>query len=99
MKAAIDENERRREKQMAHNAKHNIIPQTIQKNITSLLEEFQGPKEGGGKKNISPLKGKALEKHMKALEKKMLKAAEDLDFEVAAKLRDELHTLQKEALK
>lgn len=99
MKAAIDENERRREKQIIHNREHNIVPKTIQKNITSLLRELQGSKEEGGAKNTSTLTGKTLEKHMKSLEKKMLKAADDLDFETAAKLRDELHTLQKEALK
>ena len=100
MQGALDENNRRRQKQEEHNIKHNITPASIKKNIRTILETVYGKEGPDEKNNHKPIpSGKKLEKLLKDMEKDMLKAAEDLDFETAAKLRDEIHRVQKEALK
>ena len=92
--AALGETDRRRAKQIAHNEANGITPHTIRKKIGAIIESA---KEEFGEKDIIPT-GDALIKHIENLRKQMLKAAGDLDFEKAAKLRDELHKLEGKAL-
>ena len=98
MKAAMDETARRRAKQEEYNKANNITPATIQKNIGDILGSVY---ERGDRVNIdvrdadgNHLVGKDLSKHIKNLEAKMLKAAGDLNFEEAARLRDEIKRLE-----
>ncbi len=111
MKRAIDETERRREKQIAHNVKHGITPIGITKNIADILESSTVPGAGGRsarnkamaiaerqvkyKVEVNP---KDIWKTIELLEKQMYQAAKDLEFEVAAKLRDEIEKLKKQAI-
>ncbi len=93
MERAIRETERRREKQLAYNAEHGITPQTIKKNIGDILEsvyerDHVTPQVDG------PKMGDNLAAHLEALKKQMLKAAENLEFEEAARLRDEVRRLE-----
>lgn len=90
MKAALDETDRRRTKQIAYNEAHGITPTTIKKNLKHILREWQSdiPEEV-----IVTTDEKIDPKHIDKLRKEMLKAASNLDFEVAAKLRDEIHKL------
>lgn len=98
MKQAIEETDRRREKQIAHNAKHGIDPKTVVKKISSDLQY--------GEDNTSQKKLKVAEseqtayepqnlaKEIERLKNKMFKAAEDLEFEEAAQLRDQIKKLE-----
>jgi excinuclease ABC subunit B len=96
MKAALNENNRRREIQIAHNKKHNITPKTTYKAIGSALanlynkkgDEEIDEKVWGEAKNFSA-------KDLENLKKKMLSAAADFEFEKAAKLRDEIHKIER----
>lgn len=93
MKFAIDETNRRRQIQMAHNEKHGIKPQTIIKKITSIRAEDRKEVEYIEEKvkNTSP---KELPKLIRRMEKDMQKAAKNLEFELAAVLRDEIEKLK-----
>ena len=103
MDRAIGETERRREKQKKYNKENGITPESIKKNIKDILGsiyerdhlEIEAPEffENG------VLFGDNFEKHLKDLNKKMLKFAEDLDFENAAKIRDEIRRLEETSLK
>ena len=104
MKAAIGETERRRAKQVAWNAKMGITPQGVQKRIKDLIDGMYDADEG--KKQLRAAQTKAkyesmpekdLERELKRLEKEMLDAAKNLEFEKAAQLRDKLYQL-KEAM-
>jgi len=87
MQAAIDETDRRRAKQVAYNLEHGITPETIKKAIS----EKRTTDGTAGMSELSKRpKGDNLKKMMKDLEKEMHKAADDLDFEKAAQLRDKL---------
>jgi excinuclease ABC subunit B len=92
LKGALEETERRRNKQLAHNAAHGITPETIKKTISSSLDlrEKQEPLDSP-LKNLSP---KQLEKKKNQLLKDMKAAAGNLEFEKAASLRDELRSLE-----
>lgn len=92
MKAALDETERRREKQIAHNEKHGITPMTIIKKVADLTAGFGS--KGEEKKEKLPRSRKELEAQIRKMRAEMLKAAEDLNFEEAAKLRDKIHNLE-----
>lgn len=111
MQRAIEETDRRREKQIAHNLKHGITPKGINKNITDILEGSVVPGAGGRSARnkamaIAERSGKyAVEVNLKdiwktieLMEKQMFQAAKDLEFEVAAKLRDEIEKLKKRAM-
>lgn len=110
MQRAIDETERRREKQVAFNTLHGITPKGIRKNITDIMEASVVPGAGGrNSKNraaVAEKQGKYkvavdennIWKSIELLEKQMFQAAKDLEFEVAAKLRDQIETLKKKAL-
>jgi excinuclease ABC subunit B len=99
MEAAISENNRRREKQAHYNLINGITPESVKKNITNILSSvYEKDHITVSVEEPLILTGKALQTHLKKLEKKMLTAASDLDFETAAKLRDEIHRLEKSAL-
>ena len=108
MQKAIDETTRRRDKQEAYNTEHNISPKTVSKNIADVMEgarsqEYIKKKVAGkGKKQsdlvLVPKSSKEMGKLLIELEKKMLKHAEDLEFEEAAKVRDQLEQLRDQEL-
>lgn len=89
---ALDETERRRAKQLAWNESHGITPESVKSRILDL-----GEKQPGG--SVEPLssetKSVASEKRLPELYKKMRQAAENLEFEDAARLRDEIRQLEK----
>ena len=97
MKRALGETARRREKQEKFNLEHHITPKTIKRDVADILESLR-EKEGGelpSKKDESVLANdKKLRDTLAKLEKQMRKAAEDLEFEQAAKLRDEIKRLR-----
>ncbi len=110
MQRAIEETDRRREVQVAHNLKHGITPKGIRKNITDIMEGNQTPGAGGrasrnraavaeklGKYTVE-VDPKNLWKSIELLEKQMFNAAKDLEFEVAARLRDQIEKLKMQAL-
>jgi len=97
MQYAIDETARRREKQIAYNEEHGITPETVKKNLSDIVWQQD---EGGQATSLHDI-DQALLEDPAALRKaiddkkaKMLKAAENLEFEEAAKLRDELKRLE-----
>ncbi|MCE3253939.1 MAG: excinuclease subunit [Cellvibrio sp.] len=111
MERAIGETDRRREKQVAHNLKHGITPKGINKSIADILEGSVAPGAGGrsarnkamaiaersGKYSVE-VNPKDIWKTIELMEKQMFQAAKDLEFEVAAKLRDEIEKLKKKAI-
>lgn len=104
MERAIEETNRRRAKQEAYNEAHGIVPKTIQKKVVDLIKltkiaEDDTSAENYGKGGLSKASTKALEKQAKDLEKKMKAAAKQLDFELAAELRDQLILLKGEISK
>ncbi|MCP4185538.1 MAG: excinuclease ABC subunit UvrB [Hyphomicrobiales bacterium] len=102
MQRAMAETDRRREKQEEYNTKNGITPQSIKKDIGDILKsvyeqdhvtaDISGFAEGGA------LVGNNLAAHLEDLEKQMRDAATDLDFETAARLRDEIKRLQETEL-
>ena len=103
MRAAIRETDRRREIQLAYNREHGITPETVQKGISDIsdflaMESRAAPARrrrvrGDGEAIRSPAE---LEKLIVELEEEMLAAAEDLRFEEAARIRDELKELRRD---
>jgi excinuclease ABC subunit B len=108
MQRAMDETQRRREKQLAYNEAHGIVPQTINKRIADVMEgaRSSAPKrgKGAGKKGASappvviPDNPKALGKLLAQMEKQMLDHAQNLEFEEAAQLRDQVIQIKRENL-
>ena len=102
MERAINETRRRREKQKEYNKKHNITPESIKKNIkdilSSIYEKDHVQIDAPDYLDNDLMVGNNLEKHLKVLEKKMLTCAENLDFEEAAKIRDEINRLNETSL-
>ena len=99
MKAAIDETERRREIQLAHNKKYGIVPQTIKKpienNLLSLVASYRDLEDIVAEEMVDlGVEKKDLPKLIDKLEKDMHKAAKILDFERAAEIRDKLKRLR-----
>ena len=100
---ALNETERRREIQKSYNEKNGISPRSIKKNIKDILSSVYA------KDHISietpeffdddMLMGNNLESHLKELNQKMIRFAEDLDFENATKIRDEIRRLEETSLK
>ncbi|MDJ0909608.1 MAG: excinuclease ABC subunit UvrB [Woeseiaceae bacterium] len=104
MTRAIDETARRRERQVAHNKEHNITPATIVKQVADIMEAaYPAPKRGKRRaaEDAAPYANMTPEELMKKaakLEKQMLKHARDLEFEEAAKLRDEIQRIRDEGM-
>ncbi|MEL6425041.1 MAG: helicase-related protein, partial [Pseudomonadota bacterium] len=97
MERAIGETNRRREKQMAYNEEHGITPETVRKNVEDILDGvWQGDTDQSRitTKVDKPKVGANLAAHLDALRKDMMKAAENLEFEEAARLRDEVQRLE-----
>ncbi|NLW66018.1 MAG: excinuclease ABC subunit UvrB [Clostridiales bacterium] len=96
MRAAIDETDRRREKQAAYNEAHGIVPKTIVKSVRDLLEISEDITED--EKNRAGVRMTASEKRelIDKLEKQMREAAKMLEFEIAAELRDRIIRLRGE---
>ena len=115
MERAMDETNRRREKQIAHNTEHGITPTTIKRDVADILSDL-GERPGtaakskrtrrGDKKRITedtaiPILGESghnLKSVLADMEKRMREAAADLEFEEAARLRDEIKVLREKEL-
>jgi excinuclease ABC subunit B len=103
MQRALDETERRRARQLEYNALHGITPTTIVKAVTDIMEGARADSERGGRR------GKALDdvgaflgpeqamKKIRKLEAEMYKHARNLEFEEAARIRDAIERLRKQA--
>ena len=107
MRIAMDETERRRQKQIEHNEAHGITPQGVQKAIVDIMQGGRpgaptSAKEYAHVAEESALYGKMtpaqLEKEIKKLEDDMYKHAQNLEFEEAAHVRDQIHHLKESAL-
>jgi excinuclease ABC subunit B len=103
MRAAISETDRRREIQLAYNEEHGITAATIVKGISDIAEFLQaeskvprGRKRRGSRRAGTEMPKHELERLVVELEEEMLAAAEDLRFEYAAQLRDELRELRRD---
>nr|RDS95981.1 excinuclease ABC subunit UvrB [Cereibacter sphaeroides f. sp. denitrificans] len=97
MERALRETERRREKQIAYNEAHGITPQTVRKNVEDVLAGlWQGDTDQSRvtAKVDKPMVGANLAAHLDGLRVSMRKAAENLEFEEAARLRDEIKRLE-----
>jgi excinuclease ABC subunit B len=106
MRRAIDETERRRARQVAHNEAHGITPRGIRKQVRDLIDgvysdkakddlaRFEQIREAA---QVEALSEKDLGKRIKQLEKQMLEHARNLEFEQAARLRDQLALLREQA--
>jgi excinuclease ABC subunit B len=105
MKRAIDETERRRVKQVAHNFANNITPLGVQKRIKDIIEGMYEPetarelqKAAQEQAKYLAMSEKEVSKEITRLEREMLKAAKNLEFERATALRDELKKLRESVL-
>jgi excinuclease ABC subunit B len=97
MERALGETNRRRDKQIAYNLKHGITPETIVKNVSDVLSGlFLGDTDMARvtARIDKPMLGGNLSSHLDALRTQMRKAAENLEFEEAARLRDEVKRLE-----
>ena len=97
MERALGETNRRREKQMAYNIKHGITPETVKKNVEDVLAGlWKGDTDMSRvtAKVDKPMIGGNLAEHLNAMRTAMRKAAENLEFEEAARLRDEVKRLE-----
>ena len=103
MRKAIDETERRRNKQIAHNLEHGITPHGVKKAIKDMIDGVYDPdeekrvlRENKAKAEFGAMDEKSRAKTLKSLEKAMLDAARNLEFEKAAEMRDQLTKLKEE---
>lgn len=104
MAKAIGETERRREKQQAYNEEHGIVPQGLNKKVVDILalgQNIAKTKTKGRGKSRSPVEAdvvaltpKALQQKIHELEAQMMQHAQNLEFEEAAQIRDQLHQLR-----
>ena len=104
MQRAIDETNRRRERQLAYNEVHGITPATIVKQVADIMEAAYPAPKGRRRRaaeDAAPYASLSAEQLMKKaakLEKQMLRHARDLEFEEAARLRDEIRRIRQEGL-
>ena len=104
MQRAIEETNRRREKQVSYNEEHDITPATIVKQVADVMESAYPAPKGSRRKAAEKkaiyevMSPDQMMKKAAQLEKKMLRHARDLEFEEAAKLRDEIQLLRSHAL-
>ena len=100
MERAIEETERRRDRQKAHNEKYGIKPESIIKKVTDVMESAYLSTEtelrvvDDDQTSYDTLTSEQLLKKANKIEKQMLKAARDLEFEEAARLRDQIHRMR-----
>jgi len=107
MKRAIDETARRRARQVAFNAEHGVTPRSIVKRVRDLIDGVYSEKAGREaerleqdalqRARVEEMSEKDIAKEIKRLEKLMLQHARDLEFEKAARVRDELGLLKERA--
>ena len=104
MQKAIGETERRRERQLAHNLAQGIVPRSVRKQVRDLIDGVVAEKSGRddlkaaqAAAEVEALSEKDLGKRIKLLERQMLEHAKQLEFEKAARLRDELALLKEQA--
>ena len=99
IEAALEETNYRKSKQLEYNKVHNITPQSVKRNIGEIIESIYEKDSYtvslSKDEDLSPSK---FEKHIQKLEKKMLSAAENLDFEKAAMFRDEIRKIKKDQM-
>ncbi len=102
MERALAETQRRREKQIAHNIEHGITPTSIRKAVADIMEGARSGAPVPGRQKVAEahalyrhLTPAQLAKKIQQLEKQMFKHARDLEFEEAARLRDEIESLRK----
>jgi excinuclease ABC subunit B len=110
MKAAIEETDRRREKQVEYNTEHGIVPRSTARPIVDILEgardaaNDEAPRRGKGRRIAEPaedygsLSQPQIAARLKTLETRMYQHARDLEFEDAARLRDEIQKLKTASL-
>ena len=103
IKEALDETDRRRAVQLAYNEEHGIVPETIAKGVSDIAELLQlesptvpSSRRRRGATKVEGMSREELEKLVVTLEEEMYLAAEELRFEYAAKLRDEIKDLRRD---
>ena len=103
MKRAIDETERRRAKQIAHNEKHGIVARGVSKVIKDMIDGVYDPNKQTAELQVAQesakyesMNEKQVSKEIKRLEKMMIEHAKNLEFEKAAQVRDQLHLLKEQ---
>jgi excinuclease ABC subunit B len=101
MRRAMDETDRRRKKQVTYNKEHGITPKGVSKRIKDIIEGVYDHEEARGQLKAAQAEAryeamdeKALTQEVKRIEKEMLEAARNLEFERAAQLRDRLKALK-----
>jgi len=102
MRMALGETERRRARQITHNTEQGITPRSIQKQVRDLIDGVYSEKTKGQQRDleaaaVEALSEKDLGKRIKQLEKQMLEHARNLEFEKAARIRDQLAMLREQA--
>ena len=101
MERALSETARRRERQEKFNAANGITPRTIRRGVADILQDLcdRDYVDLASDETALPVGGKTVKERIAKLEKQMRKAAEELEFEQAAKIRDEIRRLEKSELR